>query len=80
MEEVIELIRACEKFKNGTFGVDDLSRVLSRIAVPDELKELVSSAEYSLERIRFLVSDSEQYPEAMKVVNEILEKSSDLLS
>ncbi|KIV51599.1 hypothetical protein AM501_11095 [Aneurinibacillus migulanus] len=79
MEDVIELIKACEKFKNGRFGVDDLSRMLSQIAVPDELKSLVSNAEYSLERIRFLVSDSEQYPEVMKIVNEILEKATKLL-
>ncbi|MDQ2088195.1 hypothetical protein RBH29_17365 [Herbivorax sp. ANBcel31] len=69
-----ELRLACEKFINKEYTVEDLSRVFSWIAVPEELQDIVSEAENKLEYVRFCVSDNEQYDEGLKIVKSILIK------
>jgi histone deacetylase complex regulatory component SIN3 len=78
MNDYEDLRFLCKKFIDKQYNVEELSQTLSRIAVPSALHDIVSDAEYSLEKIRFCVSDNEQYNEALKIVNLILSKIEEL--
>ena len=69
-----ELIQACEKFKNGSYSIEDLYRRLSWVAVPSQFREIVSKAEQDLELIRFTELEDNWYEEGMKVVSDLLEE------
>lgn len=73
MNNSIELIeQACNKFKNGEYSIEDLSRFLASVAVSKDLYSILLDAENRLEEIRFLVSDNEQYNSVLVFIDKLL--------
>ena len=54
-EEMDDLIILYEKYNKGEYDIADISRILSYIALPDEMNEDIEKAEYRIENIRFLL-------------------------
>jgi hypothetical protein len=71
-----ELKLACEEFAQRKIRLEEFNRRLSWLAYPVELKDLIKSAEYDLENIRFLTSTTEHYEKAMEIINVILNELS----
>ena len=69
-----ELILLYEKYNNGSYDIADVSRILSYIALPDELDEDIEEVEYNIERIRFLISKQEQKEHVNKILLQLIEK------
>ncbi len=69
-----DLIMLFEKYNRGEYDIADISRILSYIALPDEMDEDVENAEYSIEKIRFLYSRSEQKEQVNMILIELIEK------
>lgn len=61
-----------EKYCMCEYDIGDVSRMLSYIAVPDSISDLVSEAENEIEYIRFMVSENEQYNRVKDVLLKIL--------
>lgn len=74
MLDIENLKVLCLKFIEKKYNIEELSQTLSYIAVPSELQDVITNVEYQLEKIRFCVSDDEQYAEGLKVVNMLLSK------
>lgn len=70
-----ELTMLYKKYNNGEYDIADVSRILSYIALSDELDEDIKNAEYTLENIRFLSSKDEQIKEVNAILVELIEKS-----
>lgn len=70
----MHLKKELDKFLNEQYTIEDLSRILSNIGVPNELLEEIAEVEYKLEKIRFCVSDTEQFKEALKIINPLIVK------
>lgn len=70
-----ELRMLYKKYNNGEYDIADVSRILSYIALSDELDEDIKNAEYTLENIRFLSSKDEQNKEVNAILVELIEKS-----
>ncbi len=68
-----ELEQICQKFINREYSVDDLSRRISVIAVPDIMLSKIKETENKLEYIRFCVPDNEQYDQCVKIINKLLD-------
>ncbi|HEU4963415.1 MAG TPA: hypothetical protein VFV52_06070 [Bacilli bacterium] len=62
----------CNKFLNKIYSLDELLQTLSYFPVPEGLTEHLAQIEYQLEVIRFSVSDTEQYDEAARVINDLI--------
>lgn len=69
-----ELTKLYKKYNNGEYDIADVSRILSYIALSDELDEDINKAEYTLENIRFLRSKDEQNKEVNAILVELIEK------
>lgn len=69
-----ELIIIYEKYNKGEYDIADISRILSYIALPDEMDEDVENAEYRIEKIRFLRSRNEQKGDVNAILVELIEK------
>lgn len=74
MSEIEDLKALCNKFIEKKYSIEEFSQTLSYIAVPSDLRDEVADIEYQLEKIRFCVSDIEQYDEVLKVINPFLLK------
>jgi len=74
MSGIDNLKALCQKFIEKKYSIEDLSQTLSYIAVPSDLRDVITDAEYQLEKIRFCVSDDDHYDEGLKVVNILLSK------
>jgi hypothetical protein len=72
-----ELKRVCQKYLDNEYSVEDLSQTISHIAIPNNYRAVVSDFEYNLEKIRFCISDDEQYAEVVKKINELFSIISD---
>lgn len=66
-----ELKRVCQKYLERAYSLEDLSQTVSQLAIPSNYRETVSDFEYNLEKIRFCISDDEQYAEVVKKINEL---------
>ncbi len=69
-----DLIILYEKYNKGEYDIVDISRILSYIALPDEMDEDVEEAEYRIENIRFLNSQNEQKGDVNAILVELIEK------
>lgn len=69
-----DLIILYEKYNKGEYDIADISRILSYIALPDEMDEVVEEAEYRIENIRFLKSQNEQKGGVNAILVELIEK------
>lgn len=74
-----DLILLFEKYNNGDYDISDVSRLLSYMALPDELDVDIEKAEYKIEMIRFLESYNEQKEQANKVLLDLIEKYKNIL-
>lgn len=63
-----------KKYNNGEYDIVDISRILSYIALSDELDEDIKNAEYTLKNIRFLSSKNEQNKEVNAILAGLMEK------
>jgi hypothetical protein len=72
-----DLIKVCQKFLDKECSIEELSQTISYLAIPINFRESVSDFEYHLEKIRFCISDDEQYEEVVKKINELLTVISD---
>ena len=73
-----DLILLFEKYNKGDYDIADVSRILSYMALPDELDEDIEEAEYNIEMIRFLNSQNEQKKQVNKILLELIEKHKSL--
>lgn len=69
-----ELNIIMNKYNNGEYDIEDVSRSLSYMAISDELIEALESAENEIENIRFLCSDNEQKEAVKKVLENLIAK------
>ena len=69
-----DLILLFEKYNSGDYDIADVSRILSYMALPDELDEEIQEAEYNIEMVRFLNSQNEQKEQVNKILLELIEK------
>lgn len=73
-----DLILLFDKYNRGDYNIADVSRILSYMALPDELDEEIEEAEYNIERIRFLTSQNEQRKQVNKILLELIKKNKNL--
>ena len=66
-----DLRKVCQMYFDNEYSLEDLSQTISHLAIPSKYREAVSDFEYHLEKIRFCVSDDEQYDEVVKKINEL---------
>ena len=71
MEELLNLFN---KYINEEYGIEDVSRILSYISIPELTDYELENAEYQIERIRFLSSDTEQKKRVQEILLELIEK------
>lgn len=69
-----DLILLFEKFNSGDYDIADVSRILSYIALPDELDADIEEVEYNIEMIRFLSSQNEQMEQVNKILLQLIDK------
>ncbi len=69
-----ELIEACQKFKDGSYSIEDLYRRLSWVAVPNQIIEIVSAAERELELIRFTELEEVWHDKGIRVIDDLLKE------
>ena len=71
MKELLDLFN---KYMNEEYEIEDVSRVLSYISIPELKDDELKDAEYQIERIRFLLSANEQKKRVREILLGLLTK------
>lgn len=69
MNYLSELRLLCQKFESRAYSIEDLSQTLAYFPSPEIWRNLVADAEDAVERVRFLISEDQQYEEVVKIIS-----------
>lgn len=69
-----ELIEACQKFKDGSYSIEELYRRLSWIAVPSHISEILLKTEQELELIHFTEMEENWKTKGGEVVDKLFQE------
>ena len=71
MEELLNLFN---KYTNEEYEIEDVSRILSYISIPELTDDELRNAEYQIERIRFLLPANEHKKRVQEILLELIKK------